>query len=517
MENTRILWVDDEVDSLKSHLIYLESKNFTVFTATNGADALTILRDNSIDAILLDEHMPGQSGLDVLPQIKALKPSLPVVMVTKSEEEGLMEQAIGEDIADYLLKPVHPRQVLSSLTRVLGRKQLVSDRSLSRYQSEFRELSDSISTADSWPEWVKVYKELIRWDKNLSGSDAESMRPMLDYQKEEANRIFSRWWSEKYPNWINSSDAPCDFSHQILEKNVSSHVKSGKKSVVLIFDNLRLDQWLELQPFFNESFRIESDNVYASILPTSTQYARNSIVSGMLPLELFKKYPDRWVLDTMDSSGGRNTHESFFLGEWAKIQKIENWSYTKVTNHTSEQKWVRQWSERKGDNLVVVVINFIDMISHAKTDQSIIRDIANSDSGFRALTHSWWKNSPLRSWIDAVASDGFDLFVTTDHGTISAKKPIPLKGSKNLSANMRYKIGRGMEFNIRDVGLSIDPQEIGLPSVVLGDKAVFAAESGYFIYPNQYHQYAGKFEGSYQHGGISMEEIIIPFAHLTPR
>ena len=408
MDNTRILWVDDEVENLKPHIIFLESKGFQVLTATNGSDALSILGENTVDAVLLDEHMPGQSGLDILPDIKILRPSLAIIMVTKSEEEGLMEQAIGEDIADYLLKPVQPRQILSSLMRLLDRKQLVSDRSISAYQSGFRELSESINDADSWTSWTAVYKELIKWDKKLSGSDAESMRPMLDHQKEEANRIFSRFWAENYSFWLNSKDSPCYFSHQIFQNKVSPHVKSGKKSVVLIFDNLRLDQWLELQPFFNESFRIESDELYASILPTATQYARNSLISGLLPLELSNRYPQYWVPDLMDADGGRNANESFFLSEWAEKEKIENWSYAKVTNHSSEQKWVRQWTSKKNHDLVVVVVNFIDMISHAKTDQSIVRDIANSDSGFRALTHSWWKNSPLRLWIEAVASDGFD-------------------------------------------------------------------------------------------------------------
>ena len=517
MDNTRILWVDDEVENLRPHIIFLESKGFHVLKATNGSDALSILGDNLVDVVLLDEHMPGQSGLDILPEIKILRPSVPIIMVTKSEEEGLMEQAIGEDIADYLLKPVQPRQILSSLMRLLDRKQLVSNRSISNYQSGFRELSESINYADSWIDWTTVYKELIKWDKRLSGSDAESMRPMLDHQKEEANRIFSRFWAENYPIWLNSVESPCEFSHQIFRNKVGPHIKSGKKSVVLIFDNLRLDQWMELQPFFNESFRIESDELYASILPTATQYARNSLISGLLPLDLFNNYPECWVTDVVDAAGGRNANESFFLGEWAKKERIENWSYVKVTNHSSEQKWVRQWTSKRNDDLVVVVVNFIDMISHAKTDQSIVRDIANSDSGFRALTHSWWKNSPLRLWIESLASDGFDLFVTTDHGTISAKKPIPIKGPKNINANMRYKIGRGMEFSTKDIGLSIDPKTIGLPSIMLGDKAVFASESGYFVYPNQYNQYAGKFEGSYQHGGISMEEIIIPFAQLTPR
>ena len=517
MDNGRILWVDDEVETLKPHIIFLESKGFKVLTATNGADALVIIADNSFDVILLDEHMPGQSGLDVLPEIKALKVNVPVVMVTKSEEEGLMDQAIGDNIADYLIKPVQPKQVLSTLKRLLERKNLISERSIQSYQMAIRDISASINEASSWAQWTSVYKELVVWDKKLNDSEAESMRPMLDHQKEEANRLFSRWWKEFYPSNLKSNESQCDFSHQILERKVLPHLRSGKKSVLLIFDNLRLDQWDELQPFFNNSFRIESNELYASILPTATQYARNSLISGLLPDELAQKYPDKWVPDLINSEGGRNSNELFFLSEWAKNNGIQDFSYAKVTNHVSEQKWVRQWQSRKNDNLIVLVINFIDMISHAKTDQSIVRDIASSDRGFRALTNSWWKNSPLRPWTEMIADNGFELFVTTDHGTISVKKPVSIKGPRNITANMRYKIGHGVEFSSKEVGLSISPAEIGLPSVMLGDTAVFASESGYFVYPNKFNEYASKFEGSYQHGGISMEEIIIPFAQLTPR
>lgn len=517
MEKVRILWVDDEVDSLTAHVVYLESKGYQVAVASNAQDALKWVSENQVDAVLLDEHMPGISGLDVLPDLKRLRPSMPVIMVTKSEEDGVMEMAIGESISDYLLKPVQPRQVLSSLTRVLGARQLVADRSLSKYQTEFRSLSMDIADATTWEEWTKIFNQLIQFDDQLKGPDSEGMRPMLQHQKEEANRLFTRWWVQVYPQWLMSSETPCMFSHQILDQRIAPVVNSGQKSVVLVFDNLRLDQWLELQPFFLDSFSLHRNEIYASILPTSTQYARNALLSGMLPFEIAKNYPQYWVPDTLVAEGKRNGFESELLKNWAERQELGSVEYAKLTHLGSEQKWVRHWPNIKNKDLTVVVINFIDMISHAKTEQSIVRDIASDDRGFRALTHSWWKNSPLRTWVASLASDGFDLFVTTDHGTISVKQPISIKGSRELTANMRYKIGRGLEFNSKEVALSAEPADLGLPSVSLGDKVVFAGEAGYFIYPNQYHQYAGRFEGSYQHGGISMEEILIPLAHLKPR
>ena len=517
MDKARILWVDDEVDSLKPHVLYLESKGFLVEVATNAADALDWMREHPVDCLLLDEHMPGRSGLDALPDFKALRPNTPVIMVTKSEEEGVMEQAIGEAIADYLLKPVQPRQVLSSLTRVLGGRQLMADRSLSKYQSQFRELSMTIADATTWEEWTQIFASLLHWDDTLSGAEAEGMRPMLEHQREEANRLFTRWWADVYPDWLHESHAPVDFSHQMLSRYVAPVVKTGKKTVVIVFDNLRLDQWSELQPFFSNSFRVVQDRRYASILPTATQYARNALLSGLLPVDIAKTYPKEWVSDTLDAEGKRNGFEEQLLQDWAVREGIPSCAYAKLTHLGSEQKFVRQWAQMRNHDLVVVVVNFVDMISHAKTEQSIVRDIAKDDRGFRALTHSWWKNSPLRPWVDGLAGEGVDLFVTTDHGTISVKKPVSIKGSKDLTANMRYKIGRGLDFSLKEVALVAEPKSLGLPSVALGDQIVLAGDAGYFIYPNQYNHYAGRFEGSYQHGGISMEEIIIPFAHLKAR
>lgn len=517
MDKSRILWVDDEVDSLTPHVMYLEGKGFHVSVATNAADALRHMADQPVDCVLLDEHMPGRSGLDALPDFKALRPSTPVIMVTKSEEEGVMEQAIGEDIADYLLKPVQPRQVLSSLTRVLGARQLIADRNLNKYQTQFRDLTMRISEADSWEAWTSIYTSLMAFDHGLTGSEAEGMRPMLDHQKEEANRLFTRWWAEVYPDWLFDPAAPCSFSHQMLSKHVAPSVRAGNKAVLLVFDNLRLDQWNELQSFFMNNFRLVQNEHYASILPTATQYARNALLAGALPDEIAHRYPKDWVPDTLDAEGRRNGFEEQLVKDWAQKEEIHSVEYGKLTHLGSEQKWVRHWPQVKNKDLVVVVVNFIDMISHAKTEQSIVRDIASDDRGFRALTHSWWKNSPLSPWVDGLAAEGYDLFVTTDHGTISVKKPIQIKGSRDLTANMRYKVGRGLEYSPKDVALVREPKELGLPSVALGDKMVLAGEAGYFIYPNDYHRFAGRFEGSYQHGGISMEEIIIPFAHMKPR
>ncbi len=517
MENSRILWVDDEVEALRPHILYLEGRGIQVLTATNAADALALVRSESLDGVLLDEHMPGPSGLDVLPQIKALKPALPVVMVTKSEEEGLMTDALGSQLADYLLKPVQPRQVLSTLTRILGQGALQGARSASRYQQEFRDLGVRIAEAHDWDSWTEIYRELLRWDRELAGGEAESMRAMLDHQREEANRLFTRWWSEAYPGLLHDDESPCLFSHQLLDVRVKPLLDRGEKVVMLVFDNLRLDQWQEIQSLMTGKFRVESDDLYASILPTATQYARNALLGGAMPAELAKRHPERWVRDVLDAEGGRNSHEEFYLSHWAARNGVPTPGYAKLTHATSEQRFVAKWRELRGKALVAVVVNFIDRMSHAKTDEVILRDLARDDRGFRSLTASWWTHSPLRAWVDDLAQDGTTLVVTTDHGTITVRKPVSLRGSRDLTANLRYKVGRGMEFKEKEVALVADPERLGIPPTNLGDKVLFAGEQDYFVYQSQYHHHVEKFDGSYQHGGISLEEVVVPFAVLRPR
>lgn len=517
MENSRILWVDDEVEALRPHILYLEGRGIQVLTATNAADALALVRSESLDGVLLDEHMPGPSGLDVLPQIKALKPALPVVMVTKSEEEGLMTDALGSQLADYLLKPVQPRQVLSTLTRILGQGALQGARSASRYQQEFRDLGVRIAEAHDWDSWTEIYRELLRWDRELAGGEAESMRAMLDHQREEANRLFTRWWSEAYPRLLHDDESPCLFSHQLLDVRVKPLLDRGEKVVMLVFDNLRLDQWQEIQSLMTGKFRVESDDLYASILPTATQYARNALLGGAMPAELAKRHPERWVRDVLDAEGGRNSHEEFYFSHWAARNGVPTPGYAKLTHATSEQRFVAKWRELRGKALVAVVVNFIDRMSHAKTDEVILRDLARDDRGFRSLTASWWTHSPLRAWVDDLAQDGTTLVVTTDHGTITVRKPVSLRGSRDLTANLRYKVGRGMEFKEKEVALVADPERLGIPATNLGDKVLFAGEQDYFVYQSQYHHHVEKFDGSYQHGGISLEEVVVPFAVLRPR
>jgi hypothetical protein len=399
----------------------------------------------------------------------------------------------------------------------LGQGALQGARSASRYQQEFRDLGVRIAEAHDWDSWTEIYRELLRWDRELAGGEAESMRAMLDHQREEANRLFTRWWSEAYPRLLHDDESPCLFSHQLLDVRVKPLLDRGEKVVMLVFDNLRLDQWQEIQSLMTGKFRVESDDLYASILPTATQYARNALLGGAMPAELAKRHPERWVRDVLDAEGGRNSHEEFYLSHWAARNGVPTPGYAKLTHATSEQRFVAKWRELRGKALVAVVVNFIDRMSHAKTDEVILRDLARDDRGFRSLTASWWTHSPLRAWVDDLAQDGTTLVVTTDHGTITVRKPVSLRGSRDLTANLRYKVGRGMEFKEKEVALVADPERLGIPPTNLGDKVLFAGEQDYFVYQSQYHHHVEKFDGSYQHGGISLEEVVVPFAVLRPR
>jgi hypothetical protein len=329
--------------------------------------------------------------------------------------------------------------------------------------------------------------------------------------------LFTRWWSEAYPRLLHDDESPCLFSHQLLDVRVKPLLDRGEKVVMLVFDNLRLDQWQEIQSLMTGKFRVESDDLYASILPTATQYARNALLGGAMPAELAKRHPERWVRDVLDAEGGRNSHEEFYLSHWAARNGVPTPGYAKLTHATSEQRFVAKWRELRGKALVAVVVNFIDRMSHAKTDEVILRDLARDDRGFRSLTASWWTHSPLRAWVDDLAQDGTTLVVTTDHGTITVRKPVSLRGSRDLTANLRYKVGRGMEFKEKEVALVADPERLGIPPTNLGDKVLFAGEQDYFVYQSQYHHHVEKFDGSYQHGGISLEEVVVPFAVLRPR
>ncbi len=510
MSKINILWVDDEIDLLKPHIIFLEQKNYNVTTCTNGADAVDLVLETNFDIVFLDENMPGITGLETLTQIKQQQPNLPVVMITKSEEEYIMEEAIGSKIADYLIKPVNPNQILLSLKKNLDHSRLISEKTTSNYQQEFRTITMDLAMVNSYQEWVELYKRLIHWELELENIDDEGMLGILESQKSEANSQFFKFIKNNYQNWLTGNDKPT-FSHTLFKDYVIPNIDKEKGTLLVVIDNLRYDQYRILEPFINNFYRKEVEHAYFSILPTATQYARNAIFSGLMPSEMEKRHPEFWRNDT--DAGGKNLFEADFLADQIKRLNLDiKHEYYKITSLKNGKELAENYKGTKQNDLTVVVYNFVDMLSHAKTEMEVIKELVGDDKAYRSLTVSWFKNSPLLAIIQKAKELGQKLILTTDHGTINCKNPTKVIGDKNISANLRYKTGRSLSYEDKDVYAVKNPKDIFLPSITINSPFIFAKEDLFFAYPNNFNHFVKYFRNTYQHGGISLEEVVIPCA-----
>ncbi len=515
MKNIHILWVDDEIDLLKPHILFLEKKDYKVTTCTNGADAIDMVDENNFDIVFLDENMPGISGLEALSEIKQKNPNLPVVMITKSEEEYLMEEAIGSKIADYLIKPVNPNQILLSLKKNLDHSRLVSEKTTSNYQQEFRKISMDLAMVNSYEEWSELYKKLVHWELELEDINDTGMLEILESQKSEANSQFFKFIKKKYQNWLTSNDKPT-FSHTLFKDYVVPNLSKEQGVLWVVIDNLRYDQYRVLEPFINNYYKKEEEYSYYSILPTATQYARNAIFSGLMPSEMEKRFPKDWKNDT--DEGGKNLFEAEFLDDQIKRLGLDiKHEYYKIVSLKSGKDLADNYNGTKQNDLTAVVFNFVDMLSHAKTEMEVIKELAGDDKAYRSLTVSWFKNSPLYDIIQKAQKLGQKLIITTDHGTINCKHPTKVIGDKNISSNLRYKTGRSLSYEDKDVYAVKNPKDIFLPTVAINSPFIFTKEDLFFAYPNNYNHFVKYYKNTYQHGGISLEEMIIPCAVYNPK
>ena len=516
MSTIKILWVDDEIDLLKPHILFLEKKEYSVTTCSNGSDALDLVPNGNFDIVFLDENMPGLSGLDVLSAIKELKPTLPIVMITKSEEEQIMEEAIGGNISDYLIKPVNPNQILLSLKKNLDHTRLIAEKTTADYQQEFRNIAMEMMDVDSYDEWSDFYKKLIHWELALDAIDEPAMRAILDSQKQEANAKFFKFIVNNYKSWFDANEDKPVLPFELFKKHVVPNLQNNEKTLFIVIDNLRYDQWRIIEPIITKYYKVSEEHMFYSMLPTATQYARNAIFSGLTPLEMAKQYPMYWKNDT--DEGGKNLYENeFLMGQLARLKLDIKHQYHKITNLKNGQKLADNFNTQKDNDLTVVVYNFVDMLSHSKTDMQVIKELASDDKGYRLLTKSWFENSPLLAIIQQAQTLGMKLIITTDHGTINATRPTKIVGNKDISSNLRYKMGRSLSYNEKDVLTANNPEEIGLPSININSKFVFAKEDYFFAYPNNYNYYVNYYKNTYQHGGISLEEMLIPCIKLEPR
>jgi DNA-binding response OmpR family regulator len=540
MKNGLLLWVDDEIELLKAHILFLEKKGYEVVTVSNGTDAIDQCHQRSFDLVLLDEMMPGLSGLETLQQIKEISPAVPVVMVTKSEEENIMDQAIGSKIADYLIKPVNPNQILLTLKKNIHQKEIVTEVTQIGYQQSFSNISEKIGKCRNYKDWIDIYKQLVHWELELSSTDS-NMTEMLKMQKEDANIGFAKFIKENYLNWVKPSspevqngnlhnmtkqhsaatslDANQDtrpmLSPDIFKKKIFPCLTQGEKIFLIVLDNFRYDQWRMLAQEIGDIFDID-EQLYYSILPTATQYARNAIFSGLMPNKIAEMFPDLWVDE--DEEEGKNLNEGPLIQtQLDRYRRKNTFSYHKINDSNAAEKFISQIKQMEMNDLNVVVFNFIDMLSHARTESKMVRELANNESAYRSITLSWFRHSMMAELFKILSSSNYKVIITTDHGSIRANNPIKIIGDRNTNTNLRYKLGKNLSYNPKEVFEIKDPKQAQLPSPNLSTTYVFATGDSFFAYPNNYNYYVSYFKDTFQHGGVSMEEMIIPIITLTER
>ncbi len=514
MQQFKILWADDEIELLKPHILFLEQKGYQLTPVNSGSDALEEIDHNYFDIVFLDENMPGMSGLETLNYIKSTHPNLPVVMITKNEAEEIMEEAIGAKIADYLIKPLNPNQILLSVKKILDNKRIISEKTNLGYQKDFQQLSMSVMDAQDHNDWMDIYRKLVYWELQIDDTQDKSMVEVLNAQKVEADVNFSSFVTSNYESWITDPDIERPLlSHNLLKQRVFPEI--GDEPIFLIvIDNLRYDQWKIIEPEISQLFSIESEELYFSILPTTTSYARNALFAGLTPLDISKRYPDLWVDEEEDE--GKNLHEKELLeANMARNQIRDKFSYHKILKAEEGKQVAESIRNLVNNTLNAIVFNFVDMLSHARTDMQMIRELAPDESAYRSITKSWFTHSTLFDTLKALANQSVKVMITTDHGTIRVNKAQKIVGDRKTNTNLRYKVGRNLAFDEDEVFYTREPEKFGLPKPHVSSSYAFANEDHFFAYPNNYNHYVRMYKDTFQHGGISMEEIIIPFITLS--
>lgn len=516
MRKIKILWTDDEVEALKPHIFFLEEKGYDIDTCSNGNDTIDLVRQNSYDLIFLDENMPGLSGIETLRLIKEVRPGIPVVMITKSEEEDLMEAAIGSDISYYLIKPVKPKQVLLAIKKILDQKRLVTEKTTTDYRQEFNRIGSMISSASTYSDWSELYRKIVFWESELEKSTDPGMSEILQMQENEANNSFCRFVTKNYLSWLDpkKKDGPL-LSPSLFTEKIFPQVKQGHSLFFILIDNLRFDQWKLISSELSGIYRILEEDIYYSILPTATQYSRNSIFAGLMPLQITKMMPRYWVDENEDESKNE-FEEELFKSQLIRKGLKYKWSYHKISNSQEGKKVNDKISQLLENDINILVFNFVDILSHARTDIGLIRDLAGNESAYRSLVRSWFIHSSLFELLNMLINYPVKVIFSTDHGTIKVHNPVKIIGDKKTSANLRYKMGRNLNYDPDDVFELREPTDAFLPKSNISSRYIFARNKDFLVYQNNFNHYAGYYRDTYQHGGISMQEMLLPLALLEP-
>ncbi|MCL5267888.1 MAG: PglZ domain-containing protein [Bacteroidetes bacterium] len=520
-EKRKILWVDDEIELLKPHVIFLEDKGFQVDTATNGQDAIELVKQNfhyeNYDLILLDEMMAGMGGLSTLEVIKGIAPEIPVVMITKNEAESLMEEAIGQKISDYLTKPVNPSQILLTAKKIMDGHRIAGERVSKDYVSDFREISSRLESNLDYPDWIDIHQKLTYWELQVDEHPETGLKEPLTDQRRAANAAFGKYIDGVYREWVGKKTDRPKLSHEVFETYVMPRMTSQKPVVLIVIDCMRLDQWLIMEEFLRDYYAVSKD-FYYSILPTATPYSRNAIFSGMLPLEMEKRFPEIWDKGNSDDDSSRNRFEKELLTDLLQRKRLRiDPKYIKIIDPDFGKNVVSNVPSFARSPLTAIVVNFVDILAHSRSDSDILKEIAPDESAYRSLTRSWFQHSYLLDLFAALAQTDATVIVTTDHGSVRSLRGSKVLGDREASTNLRYKFGRNLKCDNRQAIFVKNPEEFMLPRRGVTINYIIAKEDFYFVYPTDYHKYLEQYHDSFQHGGISLEEMILPVVYLEPR
>jgi CheY-like chemotaxis protein len=516
MRKIKILWTDDEVEVLKPHIFFLEEKGYEIDTCSNGNDTIDLVRQNSYDLIFLDENMPGLSGMETLRLIREIRTDIPVVMITKSEEEELMEAAIGSEIADYLIKPVKPKQILLAIKKILDQKRLVTEKTSTDYRQEFSRIGNLIASAGACSDWTDLYRKLIYWEAELEKSDDKGMSEIFRMQENEANASFAKFVTKNYLTWLaqKSNEDPV-LSPSLFPKKIFPLITGNRPLFMILIDNLRYDQWKTISAELAGILRVVDEDIYFSILPTVTQYSRNSIFAGLMPSQIEEIMPQFWINDD-EEEGKNNFEEKLFSSQLVRKGLKYKWSYTKINNSNDGKKLNEKVRQLLDNDINILVYNFVDILSHARTEIGLIRDLAEDEPAYRSLVRSWFIHSSLFELLKILSEHKIRVIFTTDHGTIRVQNPVKIVGDKKTSSNLRYKMGRNLDYNPQEVFELKNPEKAMLPKSNISSRYIFASNKDFLVYHNNYNYYAGYYKNTFQHGGISMQEMMLPFAVLEP-